>query len=633
MTAKCCLPCFPRKNLISRPKKGTWAMCGIAGYFGPVLVERENILSTMRQMVNRGPDFQDFRVFEKGGLNVLLVHSRLGIIDLDNRSNQPFTIGNFTVVFNGEIYNYLELRKILEGKGEHFLTDSDTEVLLRAYMIFGRECVSKFEGMWSFAIWNAVDGELFLSRDRFAEKPLYYTLSDGGFWFASEIKFIEGLSGRRFQVNKQHILRYIVNGYKSLYKTNENFLLDVRELPFASNMMVGMDVKPVIWKYWVASANETNMTFEDAVNGARDALVESMRLRLRADVPLAFCLSGGIDSSLLASIAAKRFSYNVAAFSIIDSDERYDETDNIDATLADIGCSCTKIHISRTGTIDRLCRLIEYHDAPIATITYLVHSMLSEEISRQGFRVAVSGTGADELFTGYYDHYNLQLYELHGTSNYDSHLEAWRRHIMPIVRNPHLKDPELYVKNRDFRDHIYRETEDFSFYLVDDFREDFVERQYSDSLLRNRMMNELFHESIPVILHEDDLNSMKYSIENRSPYLDSNLFRFAYSIPAEMLIREGYNKFILREAARGVLNEKVRTDRRKRGFNASIYSLIDFDCPDTMDFLFSGSSVFDIIDRGKLIEAIRRKPSSNSFSKFLFSFINARIFMDSRAVV
>jgi asparagine synthase (glutamine-hydrolysing) len=207
-------------------------------------------------------------------------------------------------------------------------------------------------------------------------------------------------------------------------------------------------------------------------------------------------------------------------------------------------------------------------------------------------------------------------------------MKAWDTHISPIVRNPYLQNPRLYFENPHARDHIYLNNDVFAECLTDSFKEEFAETSYVPSLLRNRMLNELFHESIPVILHEDDLNSMYYSIENRSPYLDTRLFDFAYSIPTPFLIRDGYGKYILREALRGILNEKVRTDRKKVGFNASIHSLVDFDDPATREYLMSDAPVFDLIKKNHIEKIMKMKPMPNSYSKFMFNFINCKIFME-----
>lgn len=606
-------------------------MCGIAGYIGRQPPEEITIRETLELMNRRGPDNQSFVSFRAGDLSIVLLHSRLSIIDLDPRSNQPFTIGDYTVIFNGEIYNYLELRAELKKEGIAFRTDSDTEVLLRYYMRYGQDCVQHFEGMWSFAVYNGRDNTLFLSRDRFAEKPLYYMDKGEGICFGSEIKYIKSLSHTRPALNERQVLRYLVNGYKSLYKHGETFFRDVQELPYASSMVISSSLQTKVSRYWHPEFNEQRMSCDEAIEGARYYFMESMKLRLRADVPLAFCLSGGVDSSAIASVAAKKFNYDVSTFSIIDADERYNENENIDATIKDLGCTHTKIHLSHTDTLERLKRLIAYHDAPVATISYLIHSMLSEKIADHGYRVACSGTAADELFTGYYDHYNLHLYEMRNHPGYKQYLEDWTGHVKPVVRNPYLKNPELFFGNRQFRDHIYLNNDLFAECLSVDFNEPFTEANFCDSLLKNRMLNELFHESIPVILHEDDLNSMFYSIENRSPYLDSRLFTFAYSIPAEYLIVNGYNKFILRQSMEGILNDKVRLDRKKIGFNASLRSVLDFSDKNNRAYLLDGNGDVPVIAPDKIAPLLDMNPLPNSYSKFLFNVINIKIFYELNA--
>jgi len=604
-------------------------MCGIAGYIGKKVIDEQRVSSTLELMRRRGPDHRDYVSLHHRDVNVVLLHSRLSIIDLDERSNQPFTIGDCTVVFNGEIYNYIELRRELEKKGIRFRTESDTEVLLQSYLVYGQECVDKFEGMWSFAIYDKVKGTLFLSRDRFGEKPLYFLQTSDGYYFGSEIKFIRTLLGSGLSVNYQHLYRYLVNGYKSLYKIGENFFEGIQEVPFASSLIIDPDLSCCLEKYWTPVCSPKEMSLQEAVEGFRHYLLESMRVRLRADVPLAFCLSGGVDSAAIASIAAKCYNYDVSTFSIIDSDERYNELENIQATIDDLGCKHTLISANQDGFFERIKRLVEYHDSPVSTISYYVHSFLSEEISKRDYKVVCSGTAADELATGYYDHFNLHLYEMRNHKDYKKYLRDWQDGTGRFVRNQHLKDPQLYFERPDFRGHVYLNNDIFRQFLKEDFEEEFFEEKYDDSLLRNRMLNELFHEVIPVILHEDDLNSMMYSIENRSPYLDSRLFDFAYSIPSEYLIHDGYAKFILREAVKGILNEKVRTDRRKVGFNASINSLIDFSSKENKDYLLGHDRVFEFIDRDKIENLIQDKgPLQNSYSKFLFNFINVKMFLE-----
>ena len=188
-------------------------------------------------MKNRGPDFQHFESFNNNNSHVVLIHSRLSIIDLDARSNQPYVQDHCSLIFNGEIYNYIELRKELEKLGIQFKTESDTEVLLQSYLYYGESCVERFEGMWSFAIYDRIEHKLFLSRDRFGEKPLYYFESSNGFYFASEIKALKELSGFEFTINNKKLYSYLVNGHKSIYKSNTTFFNEIKQITCSTNLV------------------------------------------------------------------------------------------------------------------------------------------------------------------------------------------------------------------------------------------------------------------------------------------------------------------------------------------------------------------------------------------------------------
>lgn len=607
-------------------------MCGIAGHFGPDRPSPERETACLDAMGRRGPDASGRFSVEMGANWLTLLHTRLAIIDLDSRADQPFRRDGLTVVFNGEIYNYVEVRQILRSRGVVFTTESDTEVLLEAYRAWGDRLVDHIEGMWAFAIHDANRRRLLISRDPFGEKPIYWQDTGQGFRFASEIKALAALNGSRPAVNEETVRRFLVNGYKSLYKTGDLFHAGVRELPPGHNLVVGDNRGVSIDEYWRPEYRpETGMTFGAAVEGLRFHLEESIRLRLRADVPIAFCLSGGVDSAALASFAAKRHGADVASFSIIDPDPRYDESANIAATVRDLGCRHHEIRLEQASDLDRFADLVAYHDKPVITASYYVHSMLSEAMRAEGYRVSVSGTGADELVTGYYDHFNLHLQAMQGHPERDARKADWQRHVRPIVRNPHLQDPDLYSAKPQFRDHIYLNRDVFSDYLTVPFDEPFTESSLSDNLLRNRMLNELRTEAVPIILREDDLNSMRSSVENRSPYLDRKLCDFAYTIPPEHLIRDGHAKAPLRAAARGVLNDKVRLDRHKKGFNAAFRSLFDLDNPKTRDRILDDGPIFRLVKRDRIEAAMRESDLPNSFSKFLFSFVSAKLFMEQWA--
>ena len=320
-------------------------MCGIAGYIGKSNLDKSVVHKTLGLMNNRGPDYQDYIRFKINDVKVSLLHSRLAILDLDDRSNQPFSFQNCTIIFNGEIYNYIEIRNGLKKLGYNFQTTSDTEVLLKAYIEYGEDCVNYFNGMWSFAIWDDRKNKLFLSRDRFGEKPLYYFKSNDGFYFSSEVKAIQSMLPNPLNINYRQLKKYIVYGYKFLYKDSDTFFENLNEVKYSTNIVINKNLQIYESKYWEPKFNPESMTINQAIEGTRHFLKESMKIRLRSDVPLAFCLSGGVDSASLASIAKKEFNYDVTTFSIIDSDPRYNEYENIKATINDLDCKSYLINL------------------------------------------------------------------------------------------------------------------------------------------------------------------------------------------------------------------------------------------------------------------------------------------------
>jgi asparagine synthase (glutamine-hydrolysing) len=252
-----------------------------------------------------------------------------------------------------------------------------------------------------------------------------------------------------------------------------------------------------------------------------------------------------------------------------------------------------------------------------------------ESIHEHGYRISVSGTAADELFSGYYDHHLAYLHDVHGVKPlYDRSVANWREHIAPIVRNPFLQDPEYFVKDPGRRDHIYLEAEEFASNLRVPFDEPFSEEDHADSLLFNRMHNELFAESVPVILHEDDLNAMYFSIENRSPFLDRELYEFSSRIPPEHLVQRGMAKAVLRDSMRGIVPDRIIDNRRKVGFNAPVLDLLDKDAPEVREWLLGESPIWEHVRRESIEELLELEQLPNSKSKFLFNFVCAKLFLE-----
>jgi asparagine synthase (glutamine-hydrolysing) len=609
-------------------------MCGIAGYFGTQPVAPEFIRNSLGLMNRRGPDSASF--FEaraSSGRYVYLLHSRLNIIDLSDRANQPFQEESKTLVYNGEIYNYLELAKELAAAGKPMRTSSDTEVLITMLAQKGWQGLDRCEGMWAFAVYDDREETLLLSRDRFGEKPLYFFKDATGIYFGSEIKFIAALRNQPFEVNYDHLYRYMVNGYKSLYKGRDTFYKGVEEVRPGGLLRIDSQGREKAWSYWTPVIQKPlDLSYEEVTRKVRDALIRSVELRLRADVPLAFCMSGGVDSNSLISIAKKVLGYNVHGFTISNTDARYEEDEMVQYSAKTLGIRHTSIPVTTDKFLERLRTLVIQHDAPVLTITYYAQWLLMKSIAEHGYRISVSGTAADELFSGYYDHHLAYLYQVRDDKAlYESSKKNWLEKIQPIVRNPYLRKPDLFFENPGMRDYLYLNSEEFSQFLFTGWSEAFEEEKYTEDLLRNRMLNELFHENVPPILHEDDLNAMYYSIENRSPFLDRNLFELSSQIPTKYLVRNGYAKAVLRDSMRGIVPDGVLNSWRKVGFNAPVFSFLDVEDPKVREYLLDDSPIYDHLRRDRVEAMFKKSDLPNSESKFLFYFLNSKIFLEEAA--
>ena len=613
-------------------------MCGIAGYFGNKNLDSNTIQKTLSTLLRRGPDDQNYKKYEiNDSKNLYFFHTRLSIIDLDSRSNQPLEDSLFSIIFNGELYNYLEIKKDLESKGIKFSTLSDTEVILKGYQIYGKDLFNIMEGMWALAIYDKKKKEIVISRDRFSEKPLYYYITKEGLYFSSDVKAIKTLSKDSFAFNNRRLLSGLICGYKSYYKKpEETFFEKIKNLPGGHFMVIDSLFNFSVKKYYsVNTKANLDLKEDEIIFNTKKLFFNAIRIRLRSDVPSAFCLSGGLDSSSLVSIAAKKFNFKINSFSLIDNnDERYNEKKNIDLVVNDVEANHHEIKLEKkSNNLDYLTNLIEYKNAPLSTITSYLHSYLQKEISNKGFKVSFSGTAADEIFTGYYDHHLQYLHDVNNTKYFDSSLKNFNKYIKPIIRNKFFQNENLYIHNSNFRKHIFDNFYEFSELinqnLKDEFEFDFQEEKFCENLSLNRRLNELFHENTPIILNEEDSNSMYYSIENRSPFLDSKLIDFMNSVETRHLIKDGYSKNILREVSKDYLIDTVRLDREKKGFNSSVQSIFNFEDKDFYETILNkNNKVYDFIDNSKLRKILQKDISKNHYSKFLFSLINLNIFFE-----
>ena len=604
-------------------------MCGIAGYFGPRNLSDKIISNTLSLMQNRGPDSKKFYKLNFKNKSLYLFHSRLKIIDLTNNANQPFFYNKNILVYNGEIYNYLEIKKKLQKIGYKFKTTSDTEVVLMSYLHFGERCVDHFEGMWAFAIWDDTKKKLFLSRDRFGEKPLFYSRKNKEFIFGSETKLVQKLSNGKFDINKKLVKKNLVYGFKSIHKTDETYFDKIFSLSKSSYSYVDYLDNFSKKKYWEPEFKEDkSLTFKDVCNQTKFLLKKSLEKKLISDVPISLSLSGGIDSSILAGLIKKEFKRNITSFSLIDQ-SKYNEEKLINDTQNFLDLKTNKIKIKYKNFLENLKSTIDYHNEPISTITYFVQNFLMKEVGKSNFKVIMSGTGADELFTGYYDHFLQFFSTIQNKKNRNISINEWKQFVLPIIKNKSLKQTSTYIKNKNDRSHIYDNYKENLKYTKFKIPFLFKEKKFCNNLLRNRMLNELFYEITPVTLRHEDLNCMNYSIENRSPFLDTNLFKFANTIPTNFLIQEGFQKFVLRKTFKNIMHPNVVNHRSKIGFNASLNLFIKNEKKNNLkNFFYEDSPVNDFVNMKNIFKLTQKKNLTPQVEKFLFNVMNIKIFLD-----
>ncbi len=605
-------------------------MCGIAGTINKNEKHDDfNFNKIKRMMFSRGPDQQGKFLKKTKNLYIQLYSSRLKIIDIENKeSDQPFIFENIKLIFNGEIYNYLEIRKELASLGHKFKTNSDTEVLAQSYFRWGIDCIKKFDGMWSFCIYDEKENKIILSRDFFGEKPLFYYFNEKNLIFGSEINYLKFFKPSLYQINYKKVNDFLVNGYKSIFSNSETYFKNIYFLKPGEILELDLknfkkkNIKIDIFKKENVPSNEIELN-----EMIRERFLNSYKKRLRSDVPVNFCLSGGIDSSSLVSIAKKKFDIDPECYSIINNDERYNEYENIKYLEEELKLKVNYIDIPKLSFekfLEKCNEMINYRKAPIATISYYIHSFISQKCKNNNGKVILSGTGADELFTGYYDHHLFFLNEIKDKNIFNDELQKWKKFTEKTIRNKKLK-LENFLNNPFFRDHIY--SNDDNKFKISDYSL-FSEKNYDDNNLKNRMKNEIFHETVPVILYEDDMNSMRHSIENRSPFLSKDLYNLLFSINSSKFIKYGYPKYILRDIVKGYLPDKIRLNRKKIGFNASISDITQINYDIMINFINSNKYLKEIVNEKNFDFLKNFKTISNEQSKYIFNIINVGMFIN-----
>ena len=309
------------------------------------------------------------------------------------------TFDEVTIIFNGEIYNHEELRTKIFKEGNKIKTKSDTEIILRLYQMYGVNCVDHLEGMWSFAIFDKSKEIIFISRDRFGEKPLYYYKKDGSFYFGSQTIFIRELISNNV-INHSKILNYLSYGYKSIERDDASFYKNIFKLYPGTNLVINKNLEYKFKKFWQPSFSENLLSEKKINNTISKSLNNSISKVSNSNLNIGLSLSGGIDSNLLLSFLTKKLGKkNITTYSIVDNDPRYDESELIKYSSKTYGVKNHQIVLnSSENHFENLSKLIQYHDKPVSTINYFLQSYIYKTMVNDNIKISINGNGADEMF-------------------------------------------------------------------------------------------------------------------------------------------------------------------------------------------------------------------------------------------
>lgn len=551
-------------------------MCGITGFYDPRMGkdEAQSLIARMAgSLLHRGEEvgnpFSDKQV--------TLGHVRLKILDVSDRGKQPMTLGTLTLVFNGEIYNYLEIRHVLENKGYVFKSDTDTEVILQAYKEWGEDCVTHFVGMWSFVLWNSETETLFCSRDRFGIKPFYYIHEGDALYFGSEYKPLRQSRLFRNEVNTNQANRGLTLAYTAF--KSETYFKCIRILEPSHNLSLGPDGLR-LYKYWeVPIGPKTRMSFEERKVIYSTMFTKSLELHLRSDVQLGCCLSGGLDSSSIVATIAKYYPERpLKTFHIFyhgKGPAYVDEREYVQAVL-DKYPHVTSYHFTpREEEIEPTFFEVMHHaDVPVHGSSYLSQYFLMRMASENGVKVLVDGQGADEYQGGYMSSFYTLFVSLLQRNRPDIAIRMFINHVSR--QNMGAREAAMvFLKtalNWWYKDEVMFNYDLGSLrkYAVNghakgDFKLS-LER-FSPNAFDNWLYNMTFKTMLPSLLHYSDRNSMAFTIESRVPFLDHRLVEFMFTTDfSDKINHKAETKYLLRQSLKGILPEKVTNRRDKKGF-------------------------------------------------------------------
>jgi asparagine synthase (glutamine-hydrolysing) len=569
-------------------------MCGIAGFVAQPGSGRSSCARDVLQSIeHRGPDDYGWLRFTWGRVErgrewrpstlepeVLLLHRRLSILDTGPLGWQPMGTrdGRYYVVYNGEIYNYVEIREELQALGHSFSTRSDTEVLLAAYAQWGLQALRRFVGMFAFALLDTQRRTVLLARDFFGIKPLYYWSQPGFFCFGSEIKALLNFGLSRPQANAERLLLYLRYGMTDF--GSQTLLSPVQQLPAAHYLELSLDdgCASEPQPYWcLESGNELDISFDEAAQHVRELFLRNVALHLRSDVPLGSALSGGIDSSSIV-MAIRHLDPNaeIHAFCYISEDQAISEERWIHVVERAARVQIYKVRATAADLVADLDTLMHFHDEPFGSTSAYAQYQVFRAARAAGIKVMLDGQGADEILGGYRCYLGARLASLLRQSRWSeavrlmhcfSRLDGFGRLQGLAYCADYLLPPALQSAARKFtgKDALPAWL-NHRWFADRGVGPRFVNYTTQTNVLRNSLSRSV-SETLPGLLRYEDRNSMAASVESRVPFLTPELVTFLSRLPEQYIIaQDGTSKAVFRKAMRGIVPDAILDRRDKLGF-------------------------------------------------------------------
>lgn len=583
-------------------------MCGIALSFQVGVSRPEGITRMVDAIGHRGPDDRGTIVDPVGeGRSLSLGHTRLSILDLSDCSAQPIRSrdGRYLLIYNGEVYNYKEIAAQLSADELPPGATGDTGVVLASLIKWGPAALEKFNGMWAFVLYDTREKTLLISRDRFGKKPFYYFQDGEAFYLASEVKSILAASPRAFTINPRVAVPYLTRGLLDF--SLETFFEGIQQFPAASYEILDLKAPVRIGtnakRYWRHPVERGLLPEKGSVTPGeiRDLLIDSVRLRLRSDVPLGVLLSGGLDSSaIVGSIGRLGALDNVTVLSVVSDDPASNEEWFIDAMTRFVGSTTHKVNVSRDPAtlFDSLSDACWHNDAPLTAISSLAHMELMRQARARGIKVLLTGQGADEQLGGYNKFFYFYLMGLLRARRF---IEAGRT-VASFARNSdtlgefRLSEALRYVGSRRLATR--------TFIAPRHHAADSLNLGLNGSYARREWMD-LTVTSVPALLHSEDRMSMSQSLEMRVPFLDYRLVELFARVDPSEKFAGGRTKSIFREAIAGIVPDEIRYRRDKKGFTVPGSDWLRTDVAARVAGRFAGEMMAErlgFIDRARLVD-------------------------------